>query len=111
MPMSTSLSALTFALCLTATTASPQQSPGNPPRDNAPTAAMGTGIVRGQVTDRETGQPLARVMVTLTSAVWREQAMSSSMMMSQTVAADDSSMRQNQPRRTMTAADGRYEFK
>ena len=49
-------------------------------------------------------------MVTLMSTVWREQAMSSAMMTAQTGIADDSSMRQNPPRRTITAADGRFEF-
>ena len=70
----------------------------------------GYGIIRGRVTDRETGQPLARVMVTLTSTVWREQTMSSAMMTSQTGIADDSSLTRNPPRRTITAADGRFEL-
>ena len=111
MAMPASLSAVTLALCLTATAASPQQNATNPPRDNAPVVAAGTGIIRGRATDRETGQPLERVMVTLMSTVWREQAMSSAMMIAQTGIADDSSMRQNPPRTTTTAADGRFEFK
>src|SRR4029453_1262952 len=52
-----------------------------------------------------------RVMVTLLSSVWREQAMASAAMMSQTGIADDASVRQNRPRTTVTAADGRFEFK
>ena len=63
------------------------------------------------MTDRETGQPLERAMVTLMSTVWREQAMSSAMMTANTGIADDSSMRQNQPRWATTSADGRFEFK
>jgi Carboxypeptidase regulatory-like domain len=110
MAMPASLSAVALALCLTATAASPQQNAANPPRDNAPVVAAGTGIIRGRVTDRETGQPLARVMVTLLSTVWREQAMSSAMMIAQTGIVDDSSMMQNPPRRTTTTADGRFEF-
>jgi protocatechuate 3,4-dioxygenase beta subunit len=110
MAMAASLSAVTLALCLTATAASPQQNTANPPRDNAPVVAAGTGIIRGRVTDRETGQPLERVLVTLMSTVWREQ-MSSAMMIAQTGIADDSGMRHNQPRWTTTSADGRFEFK
>jgi protocatechuate 3,4-dioxygenase beta subunit len=78
-------------------------------RDGA--AKARTATVRGRVTDRETGQPLGRVMVTLMSTVWRDQAMSSSAMIAQTGIDDDSSLRQNQPRNTVTAADGRFEFK
>ena len=108
--MPASLSTVSLALCLTATAASPQQTAANPPRDKEPVATAGTGIIRGRATDRETGQPLARVMVTLTSTVWREQTMSSAMMTSQTGIADDSSLTRNTPRRTITAADGRFEF-
>jgi protocatechuate 3,4-dioxygenase beta subunit len=91
-------------------------SPPAPPRDAASRDGVekpGTAIVRGRVTDRETGQPLGRVMVTLLSSVWREQAMASAAMMSQTGIADADvpSLRQNQPRHTVTAADGRFEFK
>jgi Carboxypeptidase regulatory-like domain len=110
MSMAAPFSALTLALCLTAT-ASPQQNPASPPRDRAPATAAGTGIIRGRVTDRDTGQPLGRVMVTLVSNIWREQAMSSAAMMAQTGITDDASMMQIQPRNTMTAADGRFEFK
>jgi protocatechuate 3,4-dioxygenase beta subunit len=110
MAMSAFLPAAILALCLTATAAPPQQNPADPPRDNAPVPAAGTGIIRGRATDRETGRPLERVMVTLMSTVWREQAMSSAMMIRQTGFTDDSTMRQNQPRWTMTAVDGRFEF-
>ena len=103
-------SALALALCLTAT-ASSQQNPASPPRDRTPATAAGTGVIRGRVTDRDTGQPLARVMVTLMSNVWREQAMSSAAMMAQTGVTDDASRKQIEPRNTMTAADGRFEFK
>jgi protocatechuate 3,4-dioxygenase beta subunit len=94
-----------------------QMQPSAPPaplrdavsRDGA--AKARTATVSGRVTDRETGQPLGRVMVTLISTAWRDQAMSSSAMIAQTGIADDSGLRQNQPRYTVTAADGRFEFK
>ena len=108
--MAAPYSALALALCLTAT-ASSQQNPASPPRDKAPATAAGTGVIRGRVTDRDTGQPLGRVMVTLMSNVWREQAMSSAALMAQTGITDDASMRQLEPRNTMTAPDGRFEFK
>ena len=111
MSTATLLPALTLAFSLAASTASPPQNPATPPRDTAPVAAAGTGIIRGQVTDRETGQPLGRVMVTLTSNVWREQAMSSAAMIAQSGIADDASMIRNQPRHTVTGPDGRFEFK
>ena len=84
-------------------------SPDAVSRDGA--AKARTATVRGQVTDRQTGQPLGRVMVTLIATVWRDQAMSASGMMVQMGVADDSSQRQNEPRNTLTAADGRFEFK
>ena len=87
--------------------------PAAPPRDAVSrdgAAKAGTATVRGRVIDRETGQPLGRVMVTLISTAWRDQAMSSSAMTAQTGIVDDSSLRQNEPRRTATAADGRFEF-
>jgi protocatechuate 3,4-dioxygenase beta subunit len=90
---------------------SPQSAPPAPPRDAVGAAKPGTATVRGRVTDRETGQPLGRVMVTLMSSAWREQAMASAALMAQTGIADDASVRQNQPRNTMTDADGRFEFK
>jgi protocatechuate 3,4-dioxygenase beta subunit len=99
-----------LALCLTAAFASPGQNQPVPPRDNAPVAAVGTGSIRGRVTDRETGKPLGRVLVTLMSTVWRDQAMSSATLMAQTGIADDASPKQNRPRTTVTAADGRFEF-
>ena len=111
MSTATLLPALTLAFGLAASTASPPQNPATPPRDTAPVAAAGTGIIRGQVTDRETGQPLGRVMVTLTSNVWREQAMSSAAMIAQSGIADDTSMIRNRPRHTVTGPDGRFEFK
>jgi protocatechuate 3,4-dioxygenase beta subunit len=83
-------------------------SPDAVSRDGAAKARSAT--VRGHVTDRETGQPLGRVMVTLISTVWRDQAISSSATMAQTGVADDSGLRQNEPRSTVTAADGRFEF-
>ena len=91
--------------------------PAAPPRDAVSrdgAAKARTATVSGRVVDRETGQPLGRVMVTLISVVWRDQAMSSSAMTAQTgIAAivDDSSLRQNEPRFAVTAADGRFEFK
>ena len=111
MSTATVLPALTLAFTLTASTASPQQNPASPPRDNSPRAAAGSGIIRGRVTDRETGQPLGRVMVTLMSNVWRDQAISSAAMMAQSGIADDAGTRPNVPRNTVTAADGRFEFK
>ena len=69
--------------------------------------------MRGRVVDRETGQPLERVMVTLMLNGWRDQEMSSSAMTAQTGIAgmaDDSNLKQNEPRDTATAADGRFEF-
>jgi hypothetical protein len=106
-----------FAVCLWLILATagqlPQSSPTAPPRDAASRdgqASKGTATVRGRVTDRETGQPLGRVTVTLISTVWREQAMSASMMMTQMGVSIDSSRGQNEPRFTNTAADGRYEF-
>ena len=100
-----------LALCLTATFASPGQNQPVPPRDTAPVAAVGTGTIRGRVTDRETGQPLGRVLVTLMSTVWRDQAMSSAALIAQSGIADDAGPKQNAPRSTTTAADGRFEFK
>ena len=99
--MAASHLARALALCLTAAFASPGQNQPVPPRDNAPVDAAGTGTIRGRVTDRETGQPLGRVMVTLISTAWRDQAMSSSAMIAQTGIADDSSLKQNQPRQPL----------
>ena len=106
-------------LLLTVLTAGQVQSSAQaaPPRDAASrdgAAKARTATVSGRVVDRETGQPLGRVMVTLISTAWRDQAMSSSAMTAQTGIAgnvDDSSLRQNQPRFAVTAADGRFEFK
>jgi hypothetical protein len=50
-------------------------------------------------------------MVTLISTAWRDQAMSSSAMIAQTGIADDLTLSQNEPRHTVTAADGRFGFK
>lgn len=111
MPISALVSALTFTLCLTATTGLPQQNPTSPSRDTAQVASAGTAIIRGRVTDRETGQPLGRVMVTLTSAAWLDEELSASMMMTQAAAFDYSSVKRNEPRTTITAADGRFEFR
>ena len=77
-------------------------------RDGAATAR--TATVSGRVVDRETGQPLGRVMVTLIATAWRDQVMSSSTMTAQTGIADDSSLKRNQPRHTATTADGRFAF-
>ena len=88
--------------------------PAAPPRDAVSrdgAAKARTATVSGRVVDRETGQPLGRVMVTLISTAWRDQAMSSSAMIAQTGIVDDSSLKQNQPRHTATTADGRFEFK
>ena len=109
--MAASQLALALALCLTAALASAGQNQPVPPRDNAPVDAVGTGTIRGRVTDRETGQPLERVLVTLMSTVWRDQAMSSAALIAQSGIADDASPKQNAPRTTITAADGRFEFK
>ena len=105
-------------LLLSVLTAGQVQSsaPSAPPRDAVSrdgAARARTATVRGRVVDRETGQPLGRVMVTLISTAWRDQAMSSSAMIAQTGIAesvDESSLRKNEPRRTATAADGRFEF-
>jgi len=91
-----------------------RSAPAAPPRDAVSrdgAAKARPATVSGRVIDRETGQPLGRVMVTLISTAWRDQAMSSSAMIAQTGIADDSSLRQNEPRHTVTAADGRFEFK
>jgi hypothetical protein len=91
----------------------PASSASAPPRDVGSSdgpAKGGTATLRGRVTDRDTGQPLGRVMVTLISSAWREQAMASAMI-AQSDVADDASLRQSRPRSTMTAADGRFEFK
>ena len=109
--MAASHLARALALCLTAAFASPGQNQPVPPRDTAPVAAVGTGTIRGRVTDRETGQPLGRVLVTLMSTVWRDQAMSSAALIAQSGIAGDASPKQNAPRTTSTAADGRFEFK
>ena len=81
-----------------------QLPPAAPPqRDGAardtsatPTA---TGIIRGRVTDKESGQPLARALVTLVS---------------NTLLQDSRLARRaamSEPRSTLTAADGRYELR
>ncbi len=105
-------------LSLSVLTAGQVQSsaPAAPPRDAVSrdgAAKARPATVSGRVVDRETGQPLGRVMVTLIATAWRDQAMSSSAMTAQTGIAgnvDDSSPRQNQPRHAVTAADGRFEF-
>ena len=63
-------------------------------------ARAGTGIIRGRVTDRETGLPLSRVLVILLSGSLR----------------DDPQPEQNvdvrlEPRETLTDRDGRFEFR
>jgi hypothetical protein len=92
----------------------PQASPTAPPRDATSrdeAEKPGTAIMRGRVTDRETGQPLGRVEVVLMSSVWGEQAWASSSMAAQTGIVDDSPARPNPPRYTATTVDGRFEFK
>jgi Carboxypeptidase regulatory-like domain len=109
--------ALVLLLSVQTTGQVQSSAPAAPPRDAASRdggAKARTATVSGRVVDRETGQPLGRVMVTLMSTAWRDQAMSSSVMTAQTGIAgnaDDSSLRQNQPRYAVTAADGRFEFK
>jgi Carboxypeptidase regulatory-like domain len=63
------------------------------PRDAARTgpARTGTAVIRGQVTDRETGQPIARANVTLISSGMQPDAAERS-------------------RQVRTTAEGRYEF-
>jgi protocatechuate 3,4-dioxygenase beta subunit len=69
-----------------ALSASAQQRPGPPPRDNAAAAARGTARIRGKVVGADTSAPLRRAQVTITSA--------------------ELGVR----RATTTDADGRYEF-
>ena len=73
----------------------------SPPRDAAArdTSAKPEvkGIIRGRVTDKESGQPLSRILVTLVS---------------NTLAQDSRVSRTTaEPRSTLTAADGRYELR
>ena len=75
-----------------------------PPRDaiarDTPATPAATGIIRGRVTDRESGDPLARVIVILVS---------------QAVEGDPGPVQRvgdrTKPRITMTGAEGRFEFK
>ncbi len=64
------------------------------PRDAARDAAprTGTGIIRGKVTDQESGQPIARAIVMVTSAVLMQQT-------------------QGRALSVITTADGQYELK
>jgi Carboxypeptidase regulatory-like domain len=68
-------------------------------RDTTATPAA-TGIIRGRVTDRESGEPLARVIV---------------IMVSKAVEGDSRPVQRvgdrTEPRVTLTGADGRFEFK
>jgi protocatechuate 3,4-dioxygenase beta subunit len=89
---------------------SPQTAPPRPTAARERPANPGTATLRGRVTDRESGEPLGRVMVTLTSTIWREQAMASNTMIAQTGIADNESLPKNRPRNTVTAADGRFQF-
>ena len=96
--------------------------PAAPPRDAVARDAVArdgaakarTATVSGRVVDRETGQPLGRVMVTLISTAWRDQEMSSSAMTAQTGIAgfvDDSSSRTSRaiplPLRTVVSSSNR----
>jgi protocatechuate 3,4-dioxygenase beta subunit len=74
------------AVTLCTLTASAQQRPGPPPRDNAAAAARGTARIRGTVVGADTSSPLRRAQVTLTS--------------------QELGVR----RATTTDAEGRYEF-
>ena len=60
---------------------------GGPPRDNAQPKAVGTATIRGHVVAADTGQPLRKALVRITSGELREN------------------------RSTSTDADGKFEFK
>ncbi len=97
--MHSSIAALLFVLAGTA-----QLPPAAPPprdgaaRDTATPAA--TGIIRGRVTDRESGQPLSRVMVVLLPHFSGEEPR-----------PPRSAGTRFEPRMTLTSAEGRYEYK
>ncbi len=76
---------ITPALCAQVTT-SPAK-PQVPPRDTAATVKKGTGVIRGRVVAADTGRPLRRAQIRLTS---REET---------------------EPRATSTGTDGRFEFR
>jgi hypothetical protein len=67
------------------------------PRDAVATPTA-TGIIRGRVTDRESSQPLSRVIVRLVSSSLLEEV-------------SRNAKASIEPRATVTGADGRYEFK
>jgi hypothetical protein len=64
-------------LVLAAQLPSAVPSPRDAPSRDSPAAAKGTGVIRGRVTDRDSGQPLARVMVMLVPNPPSEDARSS----------------------------------
>ncbi len=68
-------------------------------RDTSATPAA-AGIIRGRVTDRESGQPLARVMVVLVPGALGEEP-----------EQPPDARARFEPRITVTGADGRYEYK
>ena len=75
-----------------------------PPRDavarDTPATPAATGIIRGRVTDRESGEPLARVIVMMGSKAVEEDSRPTQRVGDRT-----------KPRITLTGADGRFEFK
>ena len=75
-----------------------------PPRDaitrDTPAAPAATGIIRGRVTDRESGEPLARVIVMMVSKTVEESSRPAQRVGDRT-----------EPRITLTGGDGRFEFK
>lgn len=80
---------VTLVFCSTAAVAQPPMPPGpqTPPRDNAQPKAVGTATIRGHVLAADTGQPLRKAQVRITSGELRENRM------------------------TSTDADGKFEFK
>jgi hypothetical protein len=77
---------VTLVFCSTAAVAQPPM-PQVPPRDNAQPKAAGTATIRGHVLAADTGQPLRKAQVRITSGELRENRM------------------------TSTDADGKFEFK
>ena len=77
---------VTLVFCATVAAAQPVPPPGMP-RDNAQPKAAGTATIRGHVVAADTGQPLRKAQVRITSGELREN------------------------RLTSTDADGTYEFK
>jgi hypothetical protein len=77
---------VTLVFCSIAAVAQPPM-PQGPPRDNAQPKAAGTATIRGHIVAADTGQPLRKAQVRITSGELRENRM------------------------TSTDADGKFEFK